>query len=208
MSEYLFCQGLKQYLHNAQLQRIRQTRVGIAGLGGLGSNAAHFLVRCGFCRLTLADFDYVEPSNLNRQFYFPDQLGKSKVQALRENLLRINPGLQLRCEHVRVNAQNAAQLFAGCDIWIEAFDTPACKAMLVHEANHLHKPIITASGIAGYGHTDAISVRRMGDFLYIVGDGVSSTDDLPPLCPRVALVAAKQADVALCIALGETEQIC
>ena len=64
-------------------------RIGIAGAGGLGSNVAVNLVRTGVKKLKIVDFDVVDESNLNRQFYFMDQVGRPKVEALRENLLRI-----------------------------------------------------------------------------------------------------------------------
>ena len=76
--------------------KVRSVRVGIAGAGGLGSNCALNLVRVGFEKLTIADFDRVDASNLDRQFYFLDQVGKIKVEALKENLLRINPALELK----------------------------------------------------------------------------------------------------------------
>ena len=88
--------GLAATLKPEQLDTIQLTPIGIAGLGGLGSNVACHLVRSGFSRLILADFDRVEVSNLNRQVYFPDQLGLLKTEALAENLLRIQPGLNPR----------------------------------------------------------------------------------------------------------------
>ena len=54
-------------------------RVGIAGAGGLGSNCAAHLVRAGMKKLVIADFDVVNESNLNRQFFFRNQLGQKKV---------------------------------------------------------------------------------------------------------------------------------
>ena len=70
---------------------LKQACVGIAGVGGLGSAVAVSLARIGVGKLIIADFDVVEPSNLNRQQYFVDQLGYFKVDALTENLRRINP---------------------------------------------------------------------------------------------------------------------
>ena len=64
----------------------------VAGLGGLGSNIAVSLARLGVGHLHLIDFDRVDVTNLNRQQYFADQVGMPKTEALRENLLRINPG--------------------------------------------------------------------------------------------------------------------
>ena len=71
-------------------------KIGIAGAGGLGSNVAVHLVRSGISSLKICDFDVIENSNLNRQFYFKDQIGQNKVNALFENLKRINPSLNLQ----------------------------------------------------------------------------------------------------------------
>ena len=60
----------------AVLAVLRQSSVGIAGAGGLGSNVAVALARAGVGRLVIADFDRIEPSNLNRQQYFVDQVGE------------------------------------------------------------------------------------------------------------------------------------
>ena len=59
--------------------------IGIGGAGGLGSNVAVNLVRSGITDIKIADFDVIEQSNLNRQFYFRDQIGQNKVNALYEN---------------------------------------------------------------------------------------------------------------------------
>ena len=67
-------------------KKLKASSVGIAGIGGLGSNAAVALARAGIGRLTLVDFDNVEKTNLDRQYYFLDQVGKPKVEALRDNI--------------------------------------------------------------------------------------------------------------------------
>ena len=61
-------------------EKLRKSSVGIAGAGGLGSNAAVALARAGIGRLILVDFDKIEKSNLDRQYYFLNQVGKIKVQ--------------------------------------------------------------------------------------------------------------------------------
>ena len=72
-------QGLSRYFLPEQLNKLRAARVGLAGAGGLGSNAALMLARCGVEDLLLLDDDVVEPSNLNRQQYWPCHLGRPKV---------------------------------------------------------------------------------------------------------------------------------
>ena len=77
------------------LEKLSKSRIGIAGLGGLGSNIAWMLARTGTPTLVLVDFDRVEPGNLNRQQYFPEQIGMLKTKALKENLMKINPWLNI-----------------------------------------------------------------------------------------------------------------
>ncbi|MCK7474448.1 MAG: ThiF family adenylyltransferase [Rhodopseudomonas palustris] len=91
--------------------RVKQATVGIAGVGGLGSAVAIALARTGVGRLIIADFDLVEPSNLNRQQYFLDQLGQPKVYALRDTLARINPHVHVAACHLRLTPENIAEIF-------------------------------------------------------------------------------------------------
>ena len=190
------------YFTEDDLARIENTRVFIAGCGGLGSNIAHILVRCGFCRFTLLDFDVVEEGNLNRQFFFPDQIGLKKTQALADNLLRLNPELDLSLLNGKLEYQcDVAAISEDCDILVEAFDKPENKALFVSGAIPTGKPVVAASGLAGYGNTDDIIVQHPKKNLYIVGDGISDIEKEPPLAPRVNIAAAKQADLVLEIAL-------
>lgn len=197
-----FEQGLLRYLSQAQLQKLQRVFVGIAGVGGLGSNCAMLLVRAGFKRLLLVDFDVVEASNLNRQFFFPAQIGQAKVEALAENLRRVQPDLHLRCLRCKIEAANVKKIFAPCDILVEALDAPEAKAALLAAHCDTGKCIVAASGVAGFGNSDQVRTKRLGDALYIVGDFASDAADLPPFAPRVTLAAAKQADLVLAYVLG------
>jgi len=173
--------------------------VGIAGAGGLGSNAAAALARAGMGRLIVADFDVVEPPDLNRQYYFVEQIGRPKVEALRENLNRMNPFVKVETHAVKVAPDNIAALFGPADLLIEAFDLAEEKQMLIESWLRLFpdRPLIVASGLAGYGDNAAIRQRSLGR-LYIVGDEASECDvGTAPMAPRVALVAAMQANLAV-----------
>ena len=147
---------------------LQKAVVGVAGCGGLGSNAAVGLVRAGVGKLILADFDVVEPSNLNRQQYFIDQLGQTKAEALEANLKRINPYVDYEAHCVRLTPDNIPTLFAEADVLVEAFDRADQKAMLLQ--SFTGKPIVAASGLAGHGSGETIGVRKMGDRIHIVGD--------------------------------------
>ncbi len=76
-------------------KKLLDSSVGIAGLGGLGSNAAIALARAGVGKLVLVDFDLIERDNLNRQYYFSDQIGRAKVDAIKGNINRINPNINV-----------------------------------------------------------------------------------------------------------------
>lgn len=184
-------------------ERLSEARVGVAGLGGLGSHIAVMLARSGVGMLHLVDFDRVDESNLNRQHYFREHLGCRKTDALAEQLLRIDPQLELALDCVRVDAGNAAALFAGERIVCEAFDDAACKAELVNALlTGTEATVVAGNGMAGAGPAEAVVTRRAGRRLYVCGDGATDVADAALYAPRVALCAAQQALVAVRLALG------
>lgn len=179
---------------------LKKFRVGIAGAGGLGSNCAAALARCGLGTLVIADFDIVENSNLSRQYYFSDQTGMPKTLALRENLLRIRSGINIEVHQVKLSKENIPAIFSGCDIIVEAFDSAEMKEMLVETICRAfpETPLIIGSGLAGWGRNEKTGCRKIDDYLYVCGDETSEvSDDLPPLAPRVGIVANLQADTVI-----------
>lgn len=195
--------------HGAEIQqKLDRATVGIAGLGGLGSNIAVHLARLGVGRLILVDFDTVEVSNLNRQHYTMKDIGVPKTLALLEQLEEINPYLQYEPHTERIIPANAARLFAGCDVVCEAFDRADQKAMLIETllAQLPDTPIVSGSGMAGIGSANDIRTERRFGRLYVCGDGTSDiADGVGLMAPRVAVCAAQQATMVLRLLLGETE---
>jgi sulfur carrier protein ThiS adenylyltransferase len=184
-----------------------QFRVGIAGAGGLGSNCAIALARSGVGTLVLSDFDVIEPANLNRQYYFTSQVGMLKSAALKDNISRINPDITVIAHAEKLNSTNIPEIYAGCDVMVEAFDRDDMKEMLVETV--LTKmpgiPIVIGSGLAGWGNSDAIRYRKVDDTIYICGDeSTVAGDDLPPMAPRVGMVANMQANTVIEILMKKT----
>ncbi len=178
--------------------------VGIAGTGGLGSNCAVALARVGMGRVITADFDTVSESNLNRQYFFKDQVGMKKVLALKENIARINPEVLVEAFDIKLDPLNIPQVFGDCDVIVEAFDLAAMKLMIAETV--LEKMpgriLVMGNGVAGYGNNDAIKTVKSGN-IYICGDQENETgENLPPLAPRVSIVAGMQANLVLEILLG------
>lgn len=168
--------------------------IGIAGVGGIGSNVAVNLVRSGVGALTLVDFDRVEPSNLNRQFYFADQVGRYKVDALRENLQRIRPELRVKTAVERIDFTNCLTLFADCELIVEGFDRQADKKMLL-EAFGSERLVVSACGIAG-SDLGAIRTRRIGN-CHIVGDFTTDCSEAPLFAHKVITVANHMSAIIL-----------
>lgn len=182
--------------------------VGIAGVGGLGSAVAVALARVGVGLLVIADFDVVEPSNLNRQQYFTDQIGQYKVEALADNLKRINPYVTVEPHCLRLTPENIPTVFDNCPVVVEALDRADMKAMLVNTllTSGRGTKVIAASGLAGYGPNNSISTQKISEHLYLVGDSVSEAKPGSGLmAPRVGIAASHQANQVLRLILGEEE---
>jgi len=193
-----FEKALALILGEESLARVRQVKVGIAGAGGLGSNCAQYLVRSGFKHFRIVDFDRVELSNLNRQFFFLNQVGQPKVEALKKNLAAINPDLNIEVLQVKIEAGNVRALFSDCEVVIEALDRPEYKKLVVEAYLNSGKLLVAASGLAGWGNSDGITIHQIKDRFFLVGDLVSEVNpECPPVAPGVSITAAKQADVVL-----------
>lgn len=194
--------------HTPQVHaKFKAACVGIAGCGGLGSNIAAMLARSGVGRLIIADFDVVEPTNLNRQMFMIRHLGMSKTEALKSLIGEINPYISVETHCVKINEDNAPEIFGCCDVVCEAFDDPDVKAMLVNTLLSKNRTvkIAAASGLAGLSSCNDISTRRIGERLVICGDGVSAAaDGVGLMAPRAAVCAGHQANAALNFILGNS----
>jgi sulfur carrier protein ThiS adenylyltransferase len=175
-------------------------RVGIAGAGGLGSNCAVALARSGIGTLVITDYDLVEEMNLNRQFYFADQIGMTKTKALKDNIERIKSGTQITVNNNILTPDNISEIFSGCDVIVEAFDRADMKEMLIETVQTKMPgiPLVVGSGMAGWGNNETIRCRKLDDCLYVCGDeSTEVTDDFPPMAARVGIVANMQANTVI-----------
>ena len=185
-------------------ERLKAKTVGIAGCGGLGSNCAVALARVGVGRLVIADWDVIELSNLNRQYFFLDQVGQKKTRALKDVIHRIDPQIVVEEHEIELTTGSIPEIFRDCDVIVEAFDTAEMKRMIVETVmvNMEGKPLVCGVGLAGWGSNDSIGMQKH-DNIYICGDRVSEvTEEYPPIGPRVGIVANMEANQVLEILLG------
>ena len=179
--------------------------IGVAGLGGLGSNIALSLARVGVKKLVLADFDVVEPSNLNRQQYFVRHIGMQKTQALKELINDVNPFVEVETHDIFLDEKNVASVFGECEILCEAFDNVAGKAMILNEAGASlkEKKIIGASGMAGYFSSNLIKTIKFAKNVYLCGDLTNEAKIGQGLmAPRVAVCANHEANLVIRLLMG------
>jgi sulfur carrier protein ThiS adenylyltransferase len=164
------------------------------------------LARVGVGTLILVDFDVVEPSNLNRQQYFARQIGMPKVEALQENISKVNPYVRILSCHEKLDRNNVELIFKEADVVVEAFDRAEEKAMLINVISEKmpDKYVVAASGVAGYGDNNEIKTVRFSSKIFIVGDQKTAAQPgIGLMAPRVGIVAHHQANTVLRILLGE-----
>lgn len=185
--------------------RLKDKVVGIAGCGGLGSNCAVALARVGIGTLILADFDVIEASNLNRQYFFKRQVGQKKAFALRDNILGIDEEIVVRPHDIFLTSDNIPDIYSGCDVIVEAFDHAEMKQMIIETviSKMPEIPMVCGIGLAGWGSFENIGIQKFSN-IYICGDQEEETSrERPPLAPRVGIVANMEANMVLEIILGK-----
>ena len=147
-------------------------RVGIAGAGGLGSNCAVALARSGVGTLVIADYDIIEDANLNRQYFFTEQVGMLKTIALKENISRINPAIFVIIHQIRLDRKIFPEIFSGCDVIVEAFDRSDMKEMLIETVQLKDAGSTTSCWVRNgrMGNSEMLRCRKIDETLYVCGD--------------------------------------
>ena len=140
---------------------VRNGKVLVVGVGGLGCPAALALARAGVGMIGLVDPDVVELSNLQRQILHatPD-LGRPKVHSAREKLLRINPALSVVPYQERLGIENLSELFQHYDFIIDGTDGIATKFLINDGAVLMQKPFSYAGAVQFQGQTMTILPRK------------------------------------------------
>lgn len=186
-------------------EKLKEAKVCILGLGGLGSNVAVLLTRSGIGYLKLVDFDIVEASNLNRQQYRISHIGIKKTEAMKSIIREINPFVETEVLDIKIDRKNIYSTVGDIEIVVEAFDRAETKAMLMEELlTNTNKIVVSASGMAGLGSANEIVTRKIRNNFYLIGDNYSDYEEYSGIMStRVMICAAHQANVVLRLILGE-----
>ncbi len=128
------------------LLKLKNSKVIVFGVGGVGSFVCEALARSGIGSITLVDSDAIAKSNINRQLIaLTSTIGMPKVKIMAERILDINPNCHvtpLECFYTKEKEVD----IAGYDYIVDAIDTVTSKLVLIEEANHLGIPIISSMG--------------------------------------------------------------
>lgn len=129
-----------------QIQQLKQKKVAVFGLGGVGSFVVESLVRAGVGNLILVDKDVVDITNLNRQLYaLHSTIGKAKAEVAKQRCLDINPDVIV--ESYQEFYLNKGQInLEGCDYVVDAIDNVTAKLLLIEECKEREIPIIVCLG--------------------------------------------------------------
>ncbi len=127
-------------------KKLKNTRVFVAGVGGLGCPVSIYLAVAGFGHITIADMDVVDFSNLNRQILHWDKdVGEAKVKSGYDKLSQINPSIEIERFHGKIDENNVYDITKGYDIIIDAMDNFPTRYLLNRAALKHRIPFIHAS---------------------------------------------------------------
>jgi tRNA threonylcarbamoyladenosine dehydratase len=156
--------GLRRLYGDVGYARIREAKVAIVGLGGVGSWCAEALARSGVASLTLIDLDHVSESNINRQVQAVGAtIGQSKVQALRDRIADIHPGCSVIGVEEFVDEGNWPALLNGTvDAVIDACDQVRAKTAIAAWALATRTALVVVGAAGGKRRPHAVEVDDLG----------------------------------------------
>lgn len=165
--------GLARLYGDDAPEIFRRAHVAVAGLGGVGSWCAEALARCGVGALTLIDMDHIAESNVNRQLHaLTATLGQSKVQAMTDRVVGINPACRVVVVDEFVDPDNVTVIFpADVDVIIDCTDQMSAKLAMILEARRRQVPVVVCGGAGG---KTAVTALRASDLSVTQNDALLS----------------------------------
>jgi len=137
--------------------KLRNARICLVGVGGLGSPVALKLVGMGIGYLRIVDRDIVSRSDLHRQhLYDADSIGRPKVEVAHEKLSRLNPDVTIDPVPESLNSINAEELLAGMDVVIDGLDRPEPRYIVNRTCNRLKVPYVFGAAIEAFGNASTL----------------------------------------------------
>jgi len=138
-------------------EKLKKSRILIAGLGGLGSAAAYYLTAAGVGALRIVDKDQVDLSNLNRQIlHWEPDINRPKVESAKEKLSKLNPGIDLEIRKEEINEESLPELMNGCDLVLDGLDNFPTRYLINQQILRQGIPFIYGGILGMMGMTTVI----------------------------------------------------
>ena len=135
-------------LGNKAMEKLKNSKIAIFGIGGVGSFVAESLARCGVYNLVLVDFDDIAESNINRQIHATTEtIGMLKVEEMKKRLLLINPKMKITAISKKYDKETTDEILSNdFDYVVDAIDMVTSKILLIEECKAKNIPIICSMG--------------------------------------------------------------
>lgn len=151
---------VKGLIGESALLKLKNSRVALFGIGGVGGYTAEALIRSGVGSIDLFDSDIISKSNLNRQIIATEKtVGLDKVEVMKDRLLSINSNANVRAfKHFYLPENSSEFPFDNYDYVVDAVDTVCAKVEIIMQAKKANVPVISCMGTGGKIHPEQLKV--------------------------------------------------
>ena len=194
-------------------EKLKDSKMLIVGLGGLGCAAAQYLTAAGVGHLTLLDFDTVSLSNLQRQVLHCDaRLEMPKVESAKIALLQLNPHVKIDTINTKLDEEKLAEILPHFDIILDCTDNVEIRNQLDRRCEKTKVPLISGAAIRMEGQVSVFTYEpgtpSYRDLSRLFGQNLLSCVEAGVLAPIVGIVGAIQALEAIKVQLKIGKNLC
>ena len=184
-------------------KKLKESRVVVLGLGGVGCPAALYLTAAGIGNLVLVDRDKIEKSNLNRQILFAfSDLGRSKAHTAAERLLRQNPDLTVEAVDKEIKKRDLESLLKGCHLVLDCFDRNADRLAVNQECIRLGIPAVHGFAQDFSGEVFTVLPKKSACLACALDEGFPEPESFPVIGVTTGTVGVAMATAAILCLTG------
>ncbi len=183
-------------------EKLRRSRVAIAGAGGLASPVALYLAAAGAGTIRLIDHDEVVLTNLNRQvLHWEEDIGKKKIDSARTKLTRLNSNVEIEAIAESISEANVSKLMQGCQVIVDATDNLPTRYILNRCAIERSIPFIYGA-VHGFEGRVMTILPRQSACLKCISRGPVPSEKFPVIGVTPAVIGSLQATEVIKYLLG------
>ena len=194
-------------------EKLKESKMLIVGLGGLGCSASQYLAASGIGHLTLLDFDHVSLSNLQRQVLHCDaRLNMPKVESAKIALEQLNPHIDIQTINAKLTEEKLAELIPHFDLVLDCTDNVDIRNQLDRQCEKAHIPLISGAAIRMEGQISVFTYESntptYRELSKLFGQNILSCVEAGVIAPIVGIVGSIQALEAIKVRLKIGKNLC